>query len=484
MRLLREYLFFVKGGKVRPFLAMGFNVLSQTFPFSFLKAYSQGDLTGSLRILRKWRFTGGRVRQQERKIADMRDFLVSKDDPISKENGRREPFNGCVMLAFHSCGAFDPSGYASRSTALAQGLEALGIGVNAVVRPGYPWDLPAHKTERRIRYTTYQGVEFQFWPNAGVSLRTPDSEYIEVYGRLLAEAASDRRASVIHAASNYLNGFAAAKAGALLGITSVYEVRGLWHVTRAFSQPNYRQSEHYHYCEKREIAACFYVDKVVTISEALKRWLAGKGVPESKISVVGNATYVTDVEEFSETSVENLRSRFALPENGRVIGYLGSLVEYEGLDLLIESLARTPSHARPTLLLVGSGKHEGKLRSLSAELGVAEYVIFAGRVERHEVSACYQLMDLVALPRKADLLTRLVPAIKPFEVVAEGRPLMVSESLAEALEGSLDGGFSVVDFDNLDRLDELFSREVTPIDSIPTWATRAAELKTIYMGLD
>ena len=95
---------------------------------------------------------------------------------------------------------------------------------------------------------------------------------------------------MIHAASNYLNGAAAAAAGRASGITTIYEVRGLWHLTRAFSEPGYDRTEHYRYCERREVAACAAVDHVITLSGGLRRWLIERGIPETKISVVGNAT--------------------------------------------------------------------------------------------------------------------------------------------------------------------------------------------------
>ncbi|WP_176442094.1 glycosyltransferase family 4 protein [Zobellella denitrificans] len=419
------------------------------------------------------------------RLADMKSYLDNYHftDIESREGkGICKPYNGNVVCVFHSCGAYDPSGYASRSSALIEALKHQGVNVHAVVRPGYPWDLPKHNFKLKCESKEYHGISFTFFPRSPVTLYSPESDYIDSYAEQLCNYAEAKDVSVFHAASNYLNGIAVAKAGRKLGVKSIYELRGLWHITKAFSVQGYESSEHYQYVEKRELEACIAVDHVVTLSEAMAEWLAEKGVCRNKISVVGNATFLP--KQIDEDQVrEKVRERYGIPFDAKVIGYLGSLVEYEGLDLLIQLHARTIEKKRPYLLIVGGGKQDISLKKLAKSLGAENRVIFTGRVDSKDVSAYYLAMDAVALPRKDHLLTRLVPAIKPFEVMAHNRPLLISRPLAQALGDTVPkSGYRVVDFEQAPCLFDVLSSVVYESNNnrVPTWQSRALELLNVY----
>ncbi|WIG61389.1 MAG: Poly(glycerol-phosphate) alpha-glucosyltransferase [Ktedonobacterales bacterium] len=79
-----------------------------------------------------------------------------------------------------------------------------------------------------------------------------------------------------------------------------------------------------------------------------------------------------------------------------VIGYIGRLVLYKGVGLLIEALRDLPP--RCTLHLLGSGPDEAGLRKMAAEQGVAERVRFLPAVPATEVPGALAGMDVLALP--------------------------------------------------------------------------------------
>jgi glycosyltransferase involved in cell wall biosynthesis len=427
------------------------------------------------------------VRLRER-LADMVAFesaapVAAQEDYVPKSH---RPFNQHVLFALHSCGAFDPTGYASRSVALINALKSLGVAPVIATRPGYPWDLAQHSATPKCDEVEYRGLKFHLEPVPRNTLRDPESRYIAAYADHLCRLAVAHEVSIIHAASNYLNGAATAAAGRALGVVSIYEVRGLWHLTRAFSEPGYDRTEHYRYCERREVAACAAVDHVITLSEGLRQWLVERGVPEDKISIVGNATHaLIGSGQDRERAALAVRERHRIPASAKVIGYLGAIVEYEGIDALIRAHARTPPAHRPILLIVGGGSHEAVLRRMVAALGSAGHVVFAGRVSPDQVPAHYAAMDAVMLPRRDDILTRLVPAIKPFEVLAHGRPLFVSRPLAQALADTLPKGYEIVDLDAVDRLDQVLDiwPRHRPRVPVPTWNDRADLIRDLYLRL-
>lgn len=89
-----------------------------------------------------------------------------------------------------------------------------------------------------------------------------------------------------------------------------------------------------------------------------------------------------------------------LPRTGSagdmVIGYIGRLVLYKGVGLLLEALAGLPVGCR--LRLVGSGPDEAALRQLAQRLGLAERVQFMRAVPTTEVPRVLAEVDVLVLP--------------------------------------------------------------------------------------
>lgn len=86
----------------------------------------------------------------------------------------------------------------------------------------------------------------------------------------------------------------------------------------------------------------------------------------------------------------------ARTDDAFLIGYIGRLVHYKGIGLLIEALAGLPETCR--LRIIGSGPDEGELRRLAAERGVAGRVEFLPAIPTTEVPAALAEMDVLALP--------------------------------------------------------------------------------------
>ena len=74
----------------------------------------------------------------------------------------------------------------------------------------------------------------------------------------------------IHSASNFVVGLAGARAAKALGIPSIYEIRGFWHLTQSTKREGYEGSDHYKLTERLEIETAKESDYVFTITKALK----------------------------------------------------------------------------------------------------------------------------------------------------------------------------------------------------------------------
>ena len=79
------------------------------------------------------------------------------------------------------------------------------------------------------------------------------------------------------------------------------------------------------------------------------------------------------------------------------------------------------------MLLVGGGPQEQALKAQARRLGVEDKVVFTGRVPHGEVQRYYDLVDVLAYPRRSMRLTELVTPLKPLEAMAQGRLLVASD---------------------------------------------------------
>ena len=80
-----------------------------------------------------------------------------------------------------------------------------------------------------------------------------------------------------------------------------------------------------------------------------------------------------------------------------------------------------------TVLLVGGGFEEDRLRTIVRELGIERFIRFAGRVHHEEVARYYGLIDVLVFPRRQMRLTDLVTPLKPVEAMALGKPIVASD---------------------------------------------------------
>ena len=199
-------------------------------------------------------------------------------------------------------------------------------------------------------------------------------------------------------------------------------------------------------------------DAVVTLAEVMKRQLVERGVPTEKITVIPNAV---DVDAFRPVPRDmGLAMQLGLAPDEAVLGYVSSFAPYEGITYLIEALAilRDRGH-RVRALLVGDGDERSRLEQKAAELGVADHVIFTGRVPHVQVLQYYSLIDLFIVPRTADRVSQLVTPLKPYEAMATARLVVVSrvEALREmVVEGSTGLAFEPENAADLARVVEPF----------------------------
>jgi len=315
------------------------------------------------------------------------------------------------------------SGYTFRSESILLAQQARGWHVAAVTSPKHEADLktttPPVEEIRGIRYYRTGATPTSRFPFVGERI------LIDALTRRIAEAAAEERPDLIHAHSPVLNAIAALRVGKRLGLPVVYEIRAFWE-DAAVDHRTYREgSWKYRATRAAETWACRRVDRITVLCRGLEDDLAERGIARDRMTIIGNGI---DLERFASAPPdEEYRALWGL-QGKRVAAFLGSFYRYEGLDLLLDSYARLrPRFPDLAILLVGGGEMEAELRQKAAALGLADGVIFSGRIPQSRVPGVYALADVLVYPRYAMRLTELVTPLKPLEAMAMKKALVASD---------------------------------------------------------
>jgi PEP-CTERM/exosortase A-associated glycosyltransferase len=242
----------------------------------------------------------------------------------------------------------------------------------------------------------------------------------------LEELARALRPDILHAHSPVLNAVPAIRVGRRLGIPVVYEIRAFWEDAAVDHGTTTEGSLRYRATHALETWALRRVDHVFTICEGLRRDIVGRGINDGRVTVIPNAV---DIEGFQLSGEPDaaLRTRLGL-DGATVLGFVGSFYAYEGLDLLLDAMpSLLAAHPAMRVLLVGGGPQKAALRAQAEALGIADKVVFTGRVPHGDVSRYYGLIDLLVYPRHSMRLTELVTPLKPLEAMAQGRIFVASD---------------------------------------------------------
>ena len=266
-------------------------------------------------------------------------------------------------------------------------------------------------------------------PDTGMLAKLPllnQKSVIDGLARRLREIIPIVRPVILHAHSPALNAIAALRAGREFGIPVVYEVRAFWEDAAADHGTTKEGSIRYRLTRAMETYAFKHVDAITTICEGLRADIVERGIPSAKVTVIPNAV---DIKKFSigDAPDEALKAQLGLA-GARVLGFIGSFYAYEGLDLLLAALPRILDQVPDVrVLLVGGGPQDHALEQQARQLGIADKVVFTGRVPHSEVNRYYDLVDVLVYPRHSMRLTELVTPLKPLEAMAQGRVFVASD---------------------------------------------------------
>ncbi|GAA4235653.1 hypothetical protein GCM10022254_43350 [Actinomadura meridiana] len=381
--------------------------------------------------LRRSRLVVPQPRDVRRDTADLRRLLAHTPPP--HERVARDG-NGVLMFVTNALPSTN-AGYTVRTHRLALAQREMGFDTQVVTRLGYPLNQGVGDARARVDVDDVPYHRLLPWLPPSDPLRVVEKS-ADLAERLVAEV----RPAVLHAVSNHLNAAVALELGRRHGLPVVYEVRGFLEDSWLSRDPARRESDDfYRLTRELETRRMCEADAVVTLGAAMRTEIASRGVPEEKIVTVPNGVDESFLTPLPDPG--DLRKRLGIEDGPMVVGLTSSFYGYEGIDTLIDAAALLRERGGPpvTLLLVGDGPERGALERRAAERGVP--AVFTGRVPMGSVRQYHAVLDVFAVPRRADRVCQLVTPLKPIEAMAGGIPVIASDvrALREIVESGVTG---------------------------------------------
>lgn len=313
------------------------------------------------------------------------------------------------------------SGYSMRSRYITESLSQLGVNVQVVSSPIYPYK----EKEEFINGIKYSRSDVPFWPFIS---KIPLFKQKMVIGGIKRriEDVWDHDIQVIDAHSSVLNGIAGAKMAERYKVPFIYEIRALWEDAAVDQGKTKEGSMRYNLTRSMETNIVKKAAKVTVICEGLKKDLIGRGIKENKIVVISNGV---DTEKFQpiEDKDGEILDKYYL-RGFKVLGFIGTFFEFEGLELLIQAAQEILKKRHDVkVLIVGGGREEARLKKLAKQLNVADNIVFTGRVRHDDIKKYYSVVDAFVYPRISKRITELVTPLKPLEAMAMEKVVIASD---------------------------------------------------------
>lgn len=160
----------------------------------------------------------------------------------------------------------------------------------------------------------------------------------------------------------------------------------------------------------------------IYINEQLREYGIAHGAVPNHTSTIRTGV---DLQKFRpDLDAADLRARWGIHPSDVVLGFIGYLYEFAGLDTILQQLAALPKHVK--LLIVGDGPALTSLQQQRAALNLTERVILTGRQPYADMPRYLAASDVCLLYAQVNSIMRDIVPIKTYEYMASGRPVLAS----------------------------------------------------------
>jgi len=234
---------------------------------------------------------------------------------------------------------------------------------------------------------------------------------------------------------NIWDGLAVAQNKKRFGYKTLFEVNGLPSIELKYHYPGI-DTNLLAKIKEQEIATLHRSDAIVCPSNVTREYIASLGLDRKKVIVIPNGVSPS---YFSPSPLPSREGR--LP----VLLYIGTLADWQGLEIVIKALPKILERQPVQLRVVGRGRSRQRklLAKQVRKLGVEEFVIVQPAVPHHEVPAVISESDICLAPLGLNdrNVTQGACPIKVLEYMASSRPLIASNMpiVRELVREDVDG---------------------------------------------
>lgn len=255
---------------------------------------------------------------------------------------------------------------------------------------------------------------------------------------------------------NIWDGFHITQNKKKLGYKTLFEVNGLPSIELKYHYPG-MDAELLAKIKEQELATLHLSDALICPSNVTRDYIASLGLNRKLVTVIPNGVGPSD---FPASPLPARDGRAPL------LLYIGTLADWQGLDIVIKALPKILEQQPVKLKIVGRGRSRQRkmLAKQIRKLGLEEHVIVEPAVPHHEVPRLISGADICVAPLALNdrNVTQGACPIKILEYMAAGRPLIASnmpivrELVREDVDGLL---FSPNDPEDLARQANLLLKD-------------------------
>ncbi len=206
------------------------------------------------------------------------------------------------------------------------------------------------------------------------------------------------------------------------GYKTLFEVNGLPSVELKYHYPALKGSAVLSKIKEQEIATLLLADAIICPSAVTRAFVASlaRSVPREKITVIPNGV---DTKLFTPQPLNP-------PSDSRTLLYVGTLADWQGLDLLIEAMSAIVAQSPAKLKIVGRGRgrQHKDLAKRIRKLGLEDRVSIEPAAPHHEMPAIIAQADVCVAPLAYNdrNVTQGCCPLKIIEYMASGRPVVAA----------------------------------------------------------
>ena len=169
---------------------------------------------------------------------------------------------------------------------------------------------------------------------------------------------------------------------------------------------------------------CNRADLVIVPSSPIKTVLEKYGI-KKEIEVLPTGIELKNFKKLSENERRTICKKYKIPNEKKVLLFVGRLAQEKNLDFLLDSFAEILQKDPETFLVfVGNGPYEQNLKSQIKNLKLQSYVALTGFLPKEETNKLFGAADLFVFPSTTD-----TQGIVLAESLASGTPVVTINKL-------------------------------------------------------